>query len=85
MNGTRLTPMIPAAIGALVGFFIGSTGAMNLSRHLTLEDDPAGLIGTWTCLVAMSSFVGGVFGRMAAQSLGGRGVAETPTTGMGPG
>src|SRR5262245_60221006 len=84
MNRTRPHPMIPATIGALVGFIIAYIGAMNLPRHLTLKADPAGLIGTWTCLVAMGSFVGGVFGRVAALSLGGRGASGTTTTEMGP-
>ena len=64
--------LIPAAAGGLVGALAGLYCAAGLTRHLTMREDPMGLIGTWACLLSIGSFLGGMLGVMIAQSLRGR-------------
>jgi hypothetical protein len=73
--------MIFTAAGSLAGLLIGFSCAVRLTRHLTMSDDPAGLIGTRVCLLAMGSLLGGILGHVAAQSLGGRGTSGQPRPG----
>jgi hypothetical protein len=51
MSSTGERPMtgyrtIVTVAGSLVGFLVGVWCASGLTRHLTLRDDPMGLIGT---------------------------------------
>ena len=77
----RIRPITFTAAGSFVGLLIGPPCAIGLTRHLTLREDPVGLIGTWVCSLAMGSLGGGILGPMAAQSLGGRGTSGPPRTG----
>ena len=81
MTNYRSRQIILTAAGSLVGFLIGFSCALRLTRHLTLSEDPMGLIGTWACLLAMGALLGGFLGQMAAQSLGGRETSGPPQTG----
>jgi hypothetical protein len=81
MTGYRTRQIIVTAAGSLVGFVVGLSCASGLTRHLTLRDDPMGLIGTWVCLLTLGSLLGGMVGQMTAQSLGGRGTSGPPHTG----
>ena len=77
----RIRPITFTAAESFVGLLIGPPCAIGLTRHLTLREDPVGLIGTWVCSLAMGSLGGGILGQMAAQSLGGRGTSGPPRTG----
>jgi hypothetical protein len=81
MTSYRIRQIIFTAAGSLVGFLAGLSCAIGLTRHLTLREDPMGLIGTWVFFLTMGSFLGGFLGQMTAQSLGGRGTAGPPQTG----
>jgi hypothetical protein len=78
MTGHRTWPTILEAAGSLAGLLIGVYCAIVLTRHLTLREDPMGLLGTWACVLAMGSLLGGILGQLVAQSLGGRGTPGRP-------
>jgi hypothetical protein len=75
MTGDRPGRSTFTAAGGLVGFLVGLSCAIVLTRHLTLSEDPMGLIGIWALLLPMGASLGGLLGQMAARSVGSR---ETP-------
>ena len=81
MTGYRIRPIIITAAGSFVGLLIGPPCAIGLTRHLTLREDPVGLIGSWVCSLAMGSLAGGILGDMATQSLRGRRTSGPPRAG----
>jgi hypothetical protein len=83
MIGSHTMQIIVTAAGSIIGFLVGLSCARELTGHLTLRDDPMGLIGTWVCLMALGSFLGGMLGHVTVQALGGRGTSLPPQAGSG--
>jgi hypothetical protein len=66
MSGFR-AERIGLAAGMLAGWFAAIPPASLLTRHLSMRDDPAGLVGTWMFLLLVGSSLGGSLGRLLGQ------------------